>query len=183
MWKQIVANKKLVITAMVALCAGCVLGILVGLALRSSDPEAQPTGRIGIQTILPTTKMERHVSFTRCEHTEHAALLNEPFIGYTREELQAFYKTCEVTEFSKERVVIGQTVDAACPAHVLLRADGNGALCAYQTDREFFIEQLIRVLPVELRTDMAPEEQTRLREGMLFDSLADVDAYLEGLES
>ncbi len=183
MWKQIMANKRLVLTAAIALVAGCALGILVGLAIRTSEPEAEQTGRIGIQAVLPTTALERRIEFAKCGHTEHIPLLNEAFIGYTQEELQAFYKTCRVTEFTREQVVIQQTLDTCCPEHVLLRARQDGTLCVFQTDSEFYIEQLIRVLPVDARADLAEEERKRLEEGIVFDTLGDVDAYLEGMES
>ena len=183
MWRQIVKHKKMLLAALIGLAAGCALGVLVGLAIHTSQPDSMETGRVGIQMVLPTTAMARRVEFKKCGHTRDVALLNEAFIGYTEEELAAFYKTCQISEFSKERVIISQTLDTCCPEHVLLRERSDGTLCVYQTDGEFYIEQLIRVLPLNAREDLGEEEHAQLQGGMVFDTLAGVDAYLEGLDS
>lgn len=183
MWKQIAKNKSLVLSAVAGLVAGCVLGVLIGLAVRAAEPEAEMTGHMGIQSVLPITRMQRQVTFAKCGHVKSVTLLNEAFVGYSKEELQAFYKNCEITEFTREQVVISQRLDTCCPEHVLLRARGDGTLCVYQPDDEFYIEQLIRVLPAGLEEELDENERKKLQSGIVFNQLSDVDTYLENLDS
>lgn len=183
MWKQILKNKGLILVSLIALAAGCALGVLVGLAIQAEEPETEPAGRIGVAAILPTTRMERRIAFQKCGHAKTDVLDAAAFVGYTKEELASFYQMCEVEAFSGERVVLTQRLDACCPDHVLLKARSDGTLSVYQTDAEFFIEQLIRVLTLDPEATIAADELSALQSGMVFDTLSDVDAYLESLES
>ena len=183
MWEQVKRNGRLILTAAIGLVAGGALGVFVGFALQNSDEEAAPTGHIGTKAILPTTHVERQVQFEKCGHTRSVLLDTNAFIGYTEQELADFYEACTVAAFSSERVTLTQELDACCPAHVLLQARGDGTACVYQTDAEFFIEQLVRVVALDVDRNMTPDEKEKLSQGVVFDTLADVDAYLESLES
>lgn len=176
------ANKYLLLVAVLALIAGTAIGLTIGLAVES-PAESSETGSIGVASVLPDTRIERVVTFTRCAHTMTVSVESNGFVGYTKEELAAFYADYEIERFDRELVTITQLVDGCCPEHLLLREDGDDALCVYRTDATFFSEELMRALPFDRLSALPEETRTSLREGIVFDSLPDIDAYLEGIES
>lgn len=178
-WK---ANKYLLLVAALALIAGIAIGLAVGLAIEPVDESAE-TGSIGTASILPDTAIERVVTFTRCEHTLCLPVESAGFVGYTQEELSAFYADYEIERFDRERVTLAQRIDGCCPEHLLLREDGDGAVCIYRTDATVFAEELMHALPFEGLSALPEETRTSLREGIVFATLGDIDAYLESMES
>lgn len=178
-WK---ANKLLLLAVVLAMIAGAAIGLAVGLAIEPADESAE-TGSIGTASVLPDTRIERVVTFTRCDHALRVAVESGGFIGYTREELAAFYADYEIERFDRERVTLTQRIDGCCPEHLLLREDGDGAICVYRTDGTVFTEELVHAVPFEGLSALPEEVRTSLREGIVFATLGDVDAYLESMES
>ena len=178
-WEE---NKYLLLVAVLALVAGTVMGMAIGLSIAQPEESAQ-TGAIGTASVLPDTRIIRNVTFTRCEHTLSMPVEAAGFVGYTREELAAFYADYEVMEFSGERVTIRQQVTGCCPEHLLLREDGDEVLSVYRMDETYFSEELQRVLPFAALSSLPEETRQNLRAGIVFATLRDIDAYLEGIES
>ena len=175
-------NKYLLLVAALALIAGMTIGFAIGIAVEPSQDSSE-TGSIGVISVLPETRIERVATFTRCEHTVRLPVETNAFIGYTREELAAFYADYEIERFDREQVVATQRVNGCCPKHLLLREDGDGAVCIYRTEDAFFSEELVRVLPFEALASLPEDTRASLREGLVFDTFHDIDAYLENIES
>lgn len=176
------ANKYLLLVAILALIAGANIGLAIGFAAAPAA-ESSETGNIGTASVLPDTKIERIVTFTRCEHTVSVPVQSNGFVGYTEEELATFYADYEIERFDSEQVIVTQRVDSCCPAHLLLREDGDAALCVYRTDATFFSEELQQALPFEHLSALPEETRRSLREGVVFATLGDIDAYLESIDS
>ena len=174
-------NRRMLVLAAVALIAGLVVGVFVGLNLPKEE-DAAAAGRLGTRSVLPGTEIERQTAYTRCGHRQVEPIDPACFVGYTEEELAAFYRGDRISAFDGKRVVIDRTVEGCCPEHVILRLV-NGAFTVGQTDPVTLTEQILHTLPLEETVTMTNEERSALTEGLVFDSLSDIDAYLESMES
>ena len=183
-WKQFwKTNKQLLLLAIVGVAAGLTAGVAIGMSIDPGRLSAKAAGNVGTAAVLPDTRIERVVTFTRCAHTLTLPVETNAFIGYTREELADFYADYEVARFDGERVTVSQRVTGCCPKHLLLREDGDGALSVYRTDEEFFSEQLVRSLPVTGFASLTEQERAALKAGVVFDSAGEIDAYIESVDS
>ena len=183
MWKFLKDNRRMIALTVVALLCGMVIGLWIGLSIEPDGEQLAQTGNVGVASVLPTTRMARGVLFEKCGHTLDASLSTDAFIGYTQSELETFYPDASVVTFSAEQVYLRQSIDAFCPEHFELRLEEDGALCIFQTDPKLFTENLVQTLDAALVDDMSPSDRNCVRNGLGFDSLADIDSYLESAES
>ena len=174
-------NRRMLILAAVALMAGMVIGVFLGLNMPRED-DAATVGRLGVRSVLPGMELERRITYTRCAHETVKQLDPAAFIGYTREELAAFYSGDAVVRFDEEGVVILHTVAGCCPEHVILHL-GTDEFTVSRTDPESFSESLLHTLPLDEAVSLTAEERAALAEGLVFDTLGEIDAYLESMES
>ena len=97
-------------------------------------------------------------------------------IGKTRAELEAEYGIGSVESFSQQAVTMNVASEQYCPEHYVLLLE-DGVLTVRKTDERLH-EQVLLTLDVNLPIGAAAE----CAEGMIFDSLEDINIYLEGLE-
>ena len=100
----------------------------------------------------------------------------QPVIGKTRLELEKDYGTAAVEAFSPEVVTLCLQSDNFCPVHYVLVLKDE-ALTVQKTNEKLEVEVLL-TLDVDLPADAAAE----CAEGLPFDSLEDINIYLEGIE-
>lgn len=100
----------------------------------------------------------------------------QPIIGKTRLELEAAYGAGAVEAFSPRVVTLCLQSDRFCPEHYVLLLEDE-ALTVRKTNETLDVEVLL-TLDVELPPDAAEE----CAEGLPFDSLEDINIYLEGIE-
>ncbi|MEG1525127.1 MAG: hypothetical protein RRZ24_03265 [Clostridia bacterium] len=183
MWRFIKQNRRMIVLTLLALTAGLVIGLCIGLSITKADGESKVAGNVGVQSILPTTKIEKQVYFTKCPHQMKVSIDANAFIGYTESELAAFYQAYHISKFNAAQTVLIQTVEGYCPDHFVLRMDADGTVYLYHTDPEQLKEMLVQAVNFDARSDINDEERTLLKNGLAFDTLKDIDAYLEGMES
>lgn len=178
-------NRRILVCTALALCAGVLLGLALRLPAAAAEPspEAEQVGSIGEASILPTTAVERQVCYLACHHTVEQVMGDtSPLIGMTRQELAAAYPDAAITSFTAERVRLVLSVDGYCPAHLLLRADAQGTLAVWRMQEDALEMQPVLTLAATLDA-FDGETAAALSEGVLFDSMDEINAYLESMES
>lgn len=168
-----------------ALVVGFGLGIAAGLILAKENENAllKEVAVSGTPSVLPDTVMRRQYRFALCEHIITASIDTNAFVGYTKKELERFYSPDEVRFDGDSSVIVTHQVDGCCPMHYLLRADETGRLCVYRTDADLFTTELMQRLSIDGEESPYGDDHANLQQGMVFDTLAEIDAYLESLES
>lgn len=148
----------------------------------TASPAAEPVGAIGEQSILPTTDVTIRYTFLLCGHTREKHETGGELTGYTLEDITEKYPDARVLELSAERAVIERELERYCPDHVALFVDGAGNLCISQTEETDFEAEKVTTLNYDI-SDLPEDVISQLEEGIVFDSLEQVNAYLEDAES
>lgn len=190
-------------TALMLCCAMLLLGAAAGYSLRgmervyiqSPEEAAQPAeqeppavletpaapddaaqvSQMGEETVSPDATVIWRYQMA-CGHTVEVKD-PQPAVGKTRAELEEAYGAGAVESFSPEAVALRLKMDLFCPEHYVLKLE-NGTLTVRKTD-----EQLIeQVLPLTLDVTLPADAAAECAEGLPFDSLEDINIYLEGLE-
>lgn len=184
MWQFIKRNGRILVVTILALAAGIMIGLCIGLSMAADNQSLllQPTGNVGMASVLPETRIVRHVRFESCGHEVLSEPPQKAFIGYTQTELESFYAPCVIGRFDGEQIEINQSMENYCPKHYVLKQEGED-LCVYRTESEHLTWQLERVLDTELAAMLQDEMHEQLAKGIAFDSLSEIDAYLESIES
>lgn len=175
--------------ALVALCLGILIGstaLAPGRQAQVPAPsdlaeEAESAGNIGIVSILPDTEVVWKYRFTQCGH-ERIAKSGADITGYTLPDIIAAYPDCRVTEMSAEHTAIERMLNEYCPEHYLLIWTEENTLSVFHTGEEtMHNEELMQLAVDPASLDSALLEP--LRSGIAFDSLEEINAYLEDAES
>ena len=119
---------------------------------------------------------------TRCEHvvTRRVTAPAELY-GKTLDEVAALYPEWRITEFGAKLIKMEQQPDMFCPDHMVLMPNGAGVLCVFQNKYGDGLA-LVNELTLEL-DDLPSAVQEDLRRGMGFSTLAELEQWLESVES
>lgn len=112
----------------------------------------------------------------------HEVALDPPgsVAGMTRKELAIAYPDDTIEIFDAEYVRMAKSVDGYCPAHYLLTM-GEGVLVISKMDLATLAQK--EVMRIIADTSALDEDSlAALSKGVTFDSLEDINAYLEGAE-
>lgn len=183
--KTVIDRRQLILGG-VTLAVMAVL-LIVGLTPRTaSAPDAEPdTAQVGsdtAQTLSASCEIVQHMTFTRCGHdlTRRQALPAE-LAGKTRAEAEDAYDGWQITSFSADEIKMEESLDMYCPEHMVLLPDDSGMLCVFQ-NRYGDALALVRELSLPL-TDLPESVQEDVRVGKGFNTIEDLEAWLESVES
>ena len=165
------------------------LAVLLAVGLKpdqASAPEQEPSAAqvdsaAGV-TLAADCQVVQHLTYTPCGHelTRRQPLPQE-MVGKTRAEAEAAYDLWQITSFSATELAMEQTVDLYCPEHQVLMPDASGVLCIFE-NRYGDALALVRSLDTPLSS--LPESlQEELRQGKGFDSVEELERWLENAES
>lgn len=171
-----IRNYRTLLVAVAAVMAGVGIGVLIGRRTTSADAK-RTEDRIG-----DTTRMERVIHFETCAHETGVPMDPAAYYGYTRDNLAAHYPMASIISFSAEEVRLLQAVPGYCPRHYILRLRDDGMLGVMRTDEAFLTEELVTLVPDET-AQLLPNERKHLEEGLPFDTLSEIDTYLESIGS
>ena len=124
----------------------------------------------------------QRLSYTRCEHvvTRRVTAPAELY-GKTLDEVAALYPEWRITEFGASLIKMEQQPDMFCPDHMVLMPNGAGVLCVFQNK---YGDGLALVNELDLELSALPSAiQEDLRHGMGFSTLAELEQWLESVES
>ncbi len=139
-----------------------------------SGDTAQVSQTMGEETVSPEAVVTWRYEMA-CGHTVEV-VDNQAVVDKTRAELEALYGPAAVESFSPQAVTMRLAREQYCPQHYVLVLQ-EGVLTVRKTD-ESLQEQVLLTLDVDLPEDAAAE----CVEGLPFDSLEDINVYLEGIE-
>lgn len=137
-----------------------------------------PASKVGA-AVLPDAEVVWRTRFGSCGHI--CLQEGEDITGFTREALSAQFPELELVTFSAAKVCLEAQRSGYCPAHlvVVLR---DGAPAILQTDAQTYVPTEI----VRLEWDVSALSASALEElarGVPFDELAQIDEYIENMES
>lgn len=160
--------------------------------LQAGDPSASPpsennedkdTEVVGVDRaicVLETTQVEWITAFAACGH-ECVTSDNESAVGMTLDELENTYTDYEVRLFTTEKVKLKRELQGYCPEHYVLMLE-RSKVCVKRTDPETLLPYTVMELSVS--ADMLDEATcAELEAGIPFDSLEQINAYFESLDS
>lgn len=137
----------------------------------SGQPAAAEPERLGIDG-----KVYLQVKYTKCGHMVETEVTDKKYVGMTQEELENQFANAELTEFSKDKVVFLVETPSVCTLHYIVKYE-DGMLNIYQPQENQAEPTLYKRIEMEAVNDAA------LEEGIIFDSLEQVESYLENIES
>lgn len=165
------------------------LAVLLTLGLKpeqATAPEPEPSAAqvdsaAGV-TLAVDCQVVQHMTYTPCGHElTRRQPLPEELVGKTRAEAEAAYDLWQITSFSATELAMEQTLDLYCPEHQVLMPDASGILCIFE-NRYGDALALVRSLDTPLSS--LPESlQEELRNGKGFDSVEELERWLENAES
>lgn len=161
--------------------------LAVGLApdeAAAPGPEpsvAQVDSAAGV-TLAADCQVVQHLIYTPCGHElTRRQPLPEELVGKGRAEAEAAYDLWQITSFSATELAMEQTVEIYCAEHQVLMPDASGVLCIFE-NRYGDALALVRSLDTPLSS--LPESlQEELRQGKGFDSVEELERWLENAES
>lgn len=170
-----------------AMLLGLALLMVVALAPKSTVddtalPDAAQVRSDAQQTVNADCQLIQHLTFSPCGHdmTRRQAIPSE-LASKNREALSAAYDTWQITSFASGEVVMEQTVALYCPQHVVLMPDEGGLLCIFQNK---YGDALALVKELDLLLSELPDGvQQELRRGKGFDTIEELEKWLEGVDS
>ncbi len=143
-------------------------------------PEASPASAAEL-TVAPTCQMTWTTNFELCGHTREETRRDRALVGLTEEEVRAAAPEWELGSFSRVGLRFTRAAEAYCPDHVVLKGVPDG-LGVYKTDPASL--ELQEIMRFTIDTGFLGEEmRLRLEKGMPFTDLAEIEGYIESLES
>ena len=169
-----------------AMLAGMALLLIVALMPKSTVDDVLPeTAQVRSDTQLTTgadCQIIQHMTYLPCGHdlTRRQTIPAE-LAGQNREALAAAYDAWQITSFAAAEVAMEQTLPIHCPQHVVLLPDEGGLLCVFQNK---YGDALALVKELDLLLTELPDGiQESLRQGKGFDTMEELEKWLEGAES
>lgn len=174
-------TRRQLLLGMTVLVAMAVL-MAVGLAPRRDDAPLEQVGADPAAYLAEGCQVIQRMTYTPCGHAvTRRQPLPEELWGKTRSDAQAAYESFRITGFSAEELEMERALDMFCPEHVVLKPDESGVLCIFE-NRYGDALALVRELEILLR-DLPDSYQQELLPGKGFDTLADLESWLESLDS
>ena len=169
--------------ALVAVAAVAVVGLSPREAeAPSTPPEISQVGSVSQDTVAQGCQLVQTLRYTPCDH-EVTRRLEAPteLIGKGRGDVEAAYDQWRVTSFAAQEITMEQQLDIYCAQHMVLMPDETGVLGIFENKYGDALA-FVRSLETELAAlPDAAQEEVRLGKG--FDSLQDLEQWLESVES
>ncbi len=143
---------------------------------------SEPAGAGAQMKVVEGCELLQTLSYTRCAHTvtRRVAAPTE-LTGKTLAEVEPLYDEWQITEFGSKEIKMSQQPDLYCPDHMVLLPDETGLLCVFQNKYGDALA-LVEELETEL-SSLPAAMQEEARRGIGFDSLAELEQWLESAES
>ena len=152
-------------------------------ALEGPEAEQTPEAAVGAEAARETTiagdaQVEWLARFTACEHE----LKLDPagkVTGMTRKELEAAYPEYAIEMFDSKHARLVKSVEGCCSEHFMLKLGENSLIITKMDARTLKPKEVMRII---VDTGVLDEQaRTALEGGIVFDSLATINAFLEGV--
>lgn len=151
-------------------------------AVKEDPPPVSQAGSVAQVKVEMGCQLVQTIRYTPCGH-EMTRRLEAPgeIVGQAREGVEAAYDQWRVTGFGAKEVLMEQQLDIFCPEHMVLMPDETGVLGVFENK---YGDALAFVRSVDTPLESLPEAiQEELRPGKSFDSLNELEQWLESVES
>ncbi len=141
--------------------------------------EAARVDAIGEVSIHPQAEVVIETAFGSCGHI--CARQGEGVVGCTQSDLNERFPGYSIEQFNKEKVVLRQQKPGYCPAHLILTL-AEGKTVIMQTDAQTLQSERI----IDPAWDISGADAAllaQLETGIAFEELAQIDEFIENLES
>ena len=183
--RQVFLGAVTLVAAAVLLIIGLYPRDAIAPDLSNTAPPENAADAAGTQ---PSIRVEagcelvQQMKYSRCDHkVERRTPLPQELAGKTLKEVEAAYEGWQVTEFLPKRVTMARLLPLYCANHVVLMPDETGVLGVFENkygDAMAFVQSL------QTSLDALPESiQEEVRLGKGFDTLKDLEQWLENMES
>jgi len=127
-------------------------------------------------------ELVQQLTYSRCGHdVTRRTPLPQELVGKLRQDVEAAYEGWQVTEFLPKRVTMARLFSLYCAAHVVLMPDETGVLGVFENK---YGDAMVFVRSLETTLDSLSESiQEEVRLGKGFDTLEDLEQWLENVES
>jgi len=178
-----------ILCVILALAAGGVTGYVLADGEREQLPMTQlPQERIKAplqQENSPEEEPEeghRIYVFSKCGHTLQLQEKDGPIADHGQSQTQAAYPNITIQTMNGEDGGLLYEVASHCPAHYVLILTSEGVLQVQQTNADTLAVETVMTLSLDVSV-LSRQVQDALQEGMVFDSLEQINKYLEDVES
>ena len=178
-------NARLLLCSLLALLLGLGIGVLVAPQEAAAPQETlpvEPVGQMGKPSILPNTKVTLTYHFLLCGHTLAQEKTGGELVGYTPEDIMAAWPDARVMELNHQIAKIERELTSYCPDHYVLFSDGVGGLSISKTMDTDWTKEEVQNLNYDA-SELPHDVLELLEDGQVFDSLEEINAYLEDVES
>lgn len=175
--------RKCVLIGLIVAALGCGFfgGYVVGGASEAARQESEAVDALGSHSILPTTEVTWTLHFDACGHD---AVLHDgtAVMGMTAKQIAAAFPNVTVLLLDSSRAVLIGEMDGCCPEHYLLCATDDGRLTVKRFSPALMgYEECMELAMSAWESD--EEARSELEDGIAFDTLAEIDMYIEAMET
>jgi hypothetical protein len=150
----------------------------------TQPPENAAANEAGTQPsrVEAGCELIQQMSYSRCGHNvDRRTPLPQELVGKSRQDVESAYDGWQVTEFLPKRITMARLFPLYCAQHVVLMPDESGVLGVFENK---YGDAMAFVRSLETSLDSLPESvQEEVRLGKGFDTLADLEQWLENVES
>lgn len=175
-WGQIAAGSAALLAA---------VWLLAVALVPSPGPERMPASQTGSQPGDETEsgcQVIQHLRYTPCGHElTRRQNLPEELVGQGKDAVETAYDQWQITEFSSRQITMERQLDMYCSQHVVIMPDATGVLGIFENK---YGDALAHVRSLETKLDALPEAlQEEIRQGKGFNTLAELEQWMENAES
>ena len=134
------------------------------------------------ETLSESCSVVQQLHYSRCGHSiTRRQTLPAELAGRSRADAEAAYEQYRVTSYASDEIRMERTLDMYCADHLVLMADEAGMLCVFENR---YGDALALVQETDIRLSALPAScQEEILPGKAFDTLEDVENWLESVES
>ncbi|MBO4848000.1 MAG: hypothetical protein J5586_02495 [Clostridia bacterium] len=126
--------------------------------------------------LSPAASVEWRTCCLKCGH-EYTSFDGSDVIGLTRDELHRRFPEWDIVVFTREKAVLERKAECWCPDHYLLFLTDRTLTVSSAAEPDLVILPIIELDKEEYLFD--DEAERALREGLAFDTLRELDGFLD----
>jgi hypothetical protein len=182
--RQVILGAAALVAAAVLLIIGLYPRNAVAPDLTSTLPPENAADAGGAQPsrVEAGCELVQELTYSRCDHKiDRRTPIPQELVGKTLKDVEAAYEGWQVTEFLPKRITMARLYPLYCAQHVVLMPDESGVLAVFENK---YGDAMALVRSLETSLDSLPgsiQEEIRLGKG--FDTMADLEQWLENVES
>ncbi len=182
--RQVILGAAALVAAAVLLIIGLYPRNAVAPDLTTTQPPDNAANEAGTQPsrVEAGCELVQQLTYSRCDHkVERRTPIPQELVGMSLKEVEAAYEGWQVMEFLPKRITMARQYSLYCAQHVVLMPDESGVLGIFENK---YGDAMAFVRSLETSLDSLPESiQEEVRLGKGFDTMQDLEQWLENVES